>query len=170
MIELRAEGRRLIGTVVQYGSTGDPGFPEAFEAGAFRGALGDVLLNVHHDRRQLLARTPTTLRLLDSDTALRMVATLPRTRLADDVLELVGQGVLRGLSVGFAPVKERMDGDRRIIERALLDHVAIVDRPAYDDSRVKSIRYWSPGYAMSTLPGNDVDIARATSTRRRAWL
>lgn len=176
MIELRVEGRRLLGTVIRYGEVGDPGFPEAFERGAFRGRANDVLLNVHHDRKQLIARAPGTLTLHDGPTELRMEAALPSTRLADDVITLVRARVLVGLSVGFQALRERMDAaDVRIIERARLDHIAVCDRPAYHGSRVYArgapdgLRIWQGwgdvARAMSTPVGNRVDVVR-----KRRWL
>lgn len=169
MIELRAEGgRRLVGTVIVYGEVADPGgFAERFQPGSL--AMNDVMLNVQHDRGRMVARTPQTLRLLDSETELRMVATLPETREADDVLALVASGVLRGLSVGFVARRERQEGDLRIIEAAILDHVAIVDRPAYAGSVVDTRR------RLITAVGRPNQADRAAARRswregRRRWL
>ena len=172
MIELRAEGRRLIGTVIRYGEVGDPGFPEAFQRGAFKEGVADVLLNLQHDRRAMLARTPTTLLLMDGAEELRMIATLPQTRLADDVLALVNARVLRGLSVGFHAIRERLEGDRRIIERAMLDHIAVCDRPAYAGSRVDArnapLRIWGVhGYRDGSESGSTGSYERPKVKR---WL
>lgn len=144
MIELRAEGgRRLVGTVIDYRDTADrSAFRERFMPGSLD--VSDVLLYAQHDRAQPLARTPSTMELRDSADAMTMVATLPATRLADDVLQLVSAGVLRGLSVGFVAQRDRMEGDTRVIELAVLDHIGVVDRPAYEESHVdvRSRRYW----------------------------
>lgn len=159
MIELRAEGgRRLVGTVVDYRDTADREvFTERFMPGSLR--IDDVLLYAQHERGQPLARTPQTLELRDSAESLEMVATLPQTRLADDVLKLVTAGVLRGLSVGFVAVRDRMEGQTRIIESAVLDHIGVVDRPAYNESTV-SVR------AARAAPGARVN----PGFRRRRWL
>lgn len=170
MIELRAEGgRRLVGTVVQYGDVADRStFLERFIPGSLD--VSDVLLYAQHDRGQPLARTPGTMQLTDTATELRMVATLPATTLADDVLRLVTAGVLRGLSVGFVCQRDRYDGDTRIVERAILDHVGVVDRPAYDESLVsarRGIRRTPRSVDMlNALRGGSVAPVR----RRRTWL
>ena len=158
MIELRAEGgRRLVGTVVDYRDTADrAAFTERFQPGALD--ISDVLLYAQHERGQPLARTPQTLELRDGADELTMVATLPQTRLADDVLQLVTSGVLRGLSVGFVALRDRMEGHVRVVEKAVLDHIGVVDRPAYSESTV-AVRGRAVPY------GNVV-----RQVRRRRWL
>lgn len=185
--ELRAEGRRLTGTVIRYGSVGVPGavaFSEEFARGAFARQLGKrehpeaVMLNVQHDRRRPIARWPGTMALTDGPDALRMVAVLPETRDADDVLALVRSGVMVGLSVGFVADSDRMQGDRRIVERATLDHIAVVDRPAYQTSTVDArewasangnggIRFW--GYWGTGEAPNSAHNA-TSKVIRRLWL
>ena len=174
-IELRAEGRKLLGVVVRYGSPGEGG-QEMFQAGAFRGMFqgdADVMLNVQHQRGRALARYPGTMVLHDSPTEMRMVATLPATRDADDVLTLVRARVLVGLSVGFVAITQRWSGDQRIIERAALDHIAVVDRPSYPDSQVDAraggVRFWQlPGGYQGT--GEARNVAHRRSSRVRRWL
>ena len=154
MLELRAEGgRRLVGTVVDYRDTADRKlFTERFVPGSLD--LSDVLLYAQHDRSQPLARTPGTMELRETADALEMVATLPQTRLADDVLQLVTAGVLQGLSVGFVAKRDRMEGNMRVIESATLDHIGVVDRPAYEESKV-SVRS---------------RLRQRTALRRYTWL
>ena len=67
-----------------------------------------------------------------------MVANLPATTMAADTMELVRAGVLRGLSVEFDAVEERRDGDIRVIVRARLGDVALVDRSQYPQSIVEA--------------------------------
>ena len=143
--EFRAEadGRRLRGTLIKYGDVAmlPGGIAERFMPGAFGDVAAlDVILNGHHDRARPLARTGGAgLVLEDSAEALRMVATLPATRDADDTLELVKTGVLRGLSVEFKALAEHMEaGPVRVIERARLGAVGVVDKPAYPESSVEA--------------------------------
>ena len=113
---------------------------EKFEAGAFS-PIGDVLLNAHHARSAPLARTDGGgLVLTDSVEALRIVADLPATREADDVIELVRKKVLRGLSIEFRAAEERLEGNLRIISRAALAAVSVVDTGAYPDATVEARR------------------------------
>ncbi len=132
-------GRTLVGVALDYGSvaTIGPGMVEKFLPGAFR-PISDVILNSAHDRRTPLARTGAGLTIEDTQTELRISAELPKTQAADDVLELVRAGVLRGLSIEFTAVEERLDAGVRVIERAHLSAIAVVDSPAYSSSTVEA--------------------------------
>ena len=78
------------------------------------------------------------LELIDTREALNIRATLPRTQDANDTIALIRGGVLRGLSLEFLSETERMEGQTRIIERAELRGLAVVDKPAYSDSLVQA--------------------------------
>ena len=158
--EFRAEGRRLSGTAIRFGSEARmPWGRERFNAAAFA-PLGDVILNDMHNRQAPLARTGGGgLTLHDDGESLRFEADLPATRAADDVLELVRTNVLRGASIEFEATRERMEGDLRIVERARLSAIGIVDTPAYSDSEIEARRA-----AMAPLP------TVTAGGRRRVWL
>ena len=132
-------GRTLVGVALSYGSVAQigPGMAEKFLPGAFR-PISDVILNSAHDRRTPLARTGAGLTIEDTQTQLRISAELPKTQAADDVLTLVRGGVLRGLSIEFTAVEERLDAGVRVIERAHLSAIAVVDSPAYSSSTVEA--------------------------------
>ena len=139
--ELRAEGRILSGVGVAYGDVARLPFGrERFQAGAFPGVEhSDVLLNASHDRARPLARTNGGgLTLTDTAKALSIHAELPATREADDTLTLVTAGILRGLSMEFIAHSERREGNVRIVERATLTALGVVDKPAYPSSLVSS--------------------------------
>ena len=137
----RAAGERVLtGSAMRYGDVAELpwGERERFKPGAF-GDLrnADVRLNVQHDRGRLLARTGGGgLTLRDNAAALEIWAELPKTREADDTLELVRTGVLRGLSIEFMPERTSMQGDITTVERADLLGVAVVDIPAYPAAEV----------------------------------
>ena len=142
-VELRAEsdGRRLTGVAVRYGDTARlPWGRERIEAGAFA-PIGDVILNASHDRAAPLARTGGAGLALD-DTAERLAfsAELPATRAADDVLELVRTGVMRGASVEMRVSAERIEAGVRVIERAKLSGIGVVDSAAYPQSEIEARR------------------------------
>ena len=157
-IELRQDGRLLTGTAVRYGDVARlPWGDERFTAGAFA-PLGDVILNSMHDRRTPLARTGGGgLELVDSDSELRIAAELPKTQAADDALELVRTRVMRGLSIEFEATTERLVNGVRVIDRAVLHGVGLVDTPAYEKSEVEARK--------AALAVN-----RAAPVRRRVWL
>ena len=144
--EIRVEGERtLSGVAMRYGDIAKMpwGERERFEPGAF-GDLkrADVVLNFQHERGRMLARSlGGGLSLLDTHTDLRLSADLPATRDADDALELVRAKVVRGFSVEFRPTEVRYEKQKGqdttvVIEKAELRAIALVDRPAYPQSKV----------------------------------
>ena len=137
--ELRAEGRTLSGEALVYGDRAVfPWGEETIQSGAF-GDVGDVILNRQHKRDIPLARTGGGgLELIDSPEALRISAELPDTPSANETLQLIRSKILRGLSIEFHATQERQDGDLRIIERAILVAVAVVDSGQYPKSLVSA--------------------------------
>lgn len=133
---MRADGRTLTGVAVRYGDEASIwGGTERILAGSL--SWQDVILNVQHDRAVPLARTGGGgLELTDGAEALTIRAELPKTRAADDVLELVRSGVLRGLSVGMQVKRDRWVDERRTVVEAVIRHIGVVDTPAYADSTV----------------------------------
>ena len=139
---------------VRYGDTARlPWGRERVEAGAFA-PLGDVMLNAHHERAAPLARVGAGLTLDDTAERLAFSAELPATRAADDVLELVRAGVMRGASVEMRVTAERFESGVRVVERATLAAIGVVDTPAYPASEVEARK--------AALP--------APGPRRRIWL
>ena len=140
--ELRAEGRRLSGVVMPYNEVAVlPWGRERFDSGAFSGdRAAEVRLNLQHQRTILLTRTGAGLTLDDTPQALRMVADLPDTQSARDCVELVRANVLRGLSVEFEAIRERSEGDLRIVESAILSGIGVVDDGAYTGATVEARR------------------------------
>ena len=135
--EIRSEGRVLEGDAIRYGDVANfPWGRERIQPGAFV-PLGSVILNRQHDRKTPLARTGGGgLSLEDSHESLRIRAELPDVPSANETLSLVRSKILRGLSIEFFPVSERQKGDLRIIEKARLVGVAVVDDPQYPQSEV----------------------------------
>ena len=137
--ELRAEGRTLSGEALVYGDRAVfPWGEETIQSGAFA-PLGDVILNRQHERVIPLARTGGGgLTLQDSPEALRILATLPDTPSANETLTLIREKILRGLSIEFHATAERQSGDLRIIEKARLVGVGVVDSGQYPQSLVSA--------------------------------
>ena len=71
---------------------------------------------------------------------LSMAATLPRTTEANDALELVRTKVMRGLSVEFFPRQDRMENGTRIIAKAQLVGIGVVDTGAAHDTTLEARR------------------------------
>ena len=167
-LEVRANGRTLTGAPMNYGDEARlrRGRREKFSPGAF-GAVQDldVRLNIQHDRQRQIARTGGGgLQLLDSPERLQIRADLPNIRDADDALVMVENRMLRGLSVEFDPIEERAEGNLRIIDKADLAAIGLVDLPAYEQSSVE-IRQEGEGLAGRFL--YDEDMILSDTGRRR---
>ena len=135
--ELRAvpdsSGAVLEGVAVPWNSPGKVGrFTETFK----RGSLsfdGDILVNVQHDQKRVVARNNAAggLALWDDPKGLRTRIVLPDTQEGRDTRVLVSQGILAGLSIEFRALEDRWAGNHRTILSAELDAIGIVSRPAY---------------------------------------
>ena len=69
--------------------------------------------------------------LTDTPESLEIRAELPETRESSDALELVEAKILRGFSLEFVALRERMEGPTRVLVSARLVGLAVVDKPAY---------------------------------------
>lgn len=138
--ELRNQGNELSGTAIRYGDVASiAGIGrERFVAGCFGDlSSADVILNEQHDRNKPIARTGGGgLELIDTNTSLEIRANL-NPEIAGKCLALVKSKVLRGLSVEFQTLKQRIEANTRIIERANLVGIGVVDKPAYANSIVQ---------------------------------
>ena len=174
---IEVEGRNLRGVAITYREVARVPFGrETFLPGAFGDVSGlDVRLNVQHNRDRLIARTPATLQLIDGPDALRVLATLPETREADDALTNVRAGVLRGLSLEFRAGDAPIIDGVRTVRRAGLLALGLVDQPAYLGSTVEArafeIRQDGDGlagafyYDVDTITSDRAEV-RASSTRK----
>ncbi len=147
--ELRlADDGAIDGVVVRYGSEASVmDFRERIEPGAF--AFDDVILNLHHDRTRPIARTDGGgLTLSDTKDALTARA-VPVGPDAKGALELVQKRVLRGFSVEMAVQSDRFEHGVRVIDRAKLVGIGLVDRPAYSDSQAQIAKR----FAIDCKPG-----------------
>ena len=138
-LELRAEGRRLFGTILKYGET-SPSHQERFLPGAFSLDPGTTRwLDYRHDRTRVLAHTEGGgLVLRDSPEALLLEAELPALPLSERALSEIASGRLQGLSIEFHATQESRDGEIRIVEKADLAGIGLVASPSFPASRVET--------------------------------
>ena len=150
-LELRAEGRRLVGPAIRYGEV-SPSHRERFDAGAFDLSDGRTRwLDVGHDPERVIAHTDSGgLSLRDTSEALEVSATLPRIPAADRALADVQAGKLRGFSIEFHAETERREGAVRVVSKAVLAGVGLVAHPSYTGS-LAEVR---AGGARGTIPFN----------------
>lgn len=129
-LECRLAGRTLSGVALRYGERARDR-AEMFRAGAFQ-PLGDVVLDIQHDPARDIASTGAgTLVVADSPTDLRIETEL---RAGSAELALVRRKALRGLSVAFRSRSETTESGVRIIERAELVRIGLVDSGSYRTS------------------------------------
>ena len=126
-LEVRVDGRTLRGPAMIYGQVAVDR-PERFEPGSLV-PVEPVTLNLQHDPERRIASTDDgSLRLDHDDRALWITAEM-RENSAE--LELVRRGALTGLSVEFHPIRERQENGLRVISRAALPAIGLVDRGSY---------------------------------------
>lgn len=135
----------LKGRVVPYGQTIDLGNGrlERFARGAFTGTRpSDVVLLQAHDQRAPIGRG---VEIEDTADGAYMEFRLASTERAQEQRQLVLDGVLRSLSVGFQPVQHRKikgKAGRTIVEhtKVLLREVSTVLFPAYQGAAITAVR------------------------------
>jgi hypothetical protein len=141
-LEVRADGRTLVGTLVPYDTLTRIGsYHETFRRGVFADADPEqVPLLAAHDHADLpIGRA---VEFIDTETGLQAALHVSETRAGDDVLALVRDGAATGLSVGFVPVDDVWDRARSKVERARarLVEVSVVAFPAYAGARIHAVR------------------------------
>ena len=134
-MECRVAGSLLTGEAVRYGALNPRAAPgaramsERFEPGSLV-PVEPVVLNLQHDPERRIATTADgSLRLHDSPDALRIEADL---REGSAELALVRRGALRGLSVEFFAIAERREADVRVLTRAGLPAIGLVDTGSHE--------------------------------------
>ena len=137
-VRVRAEGRRISGTVVEYGdvATATLEGPERIERGAL--SWDAVPFTIAHNDSEVIDYAPGGgLRLRETDAALELVCETPRTAPGEKALRGIASGAFRGLSVGFQCVRERMENGVAVVEAGMIDHISLVRDPAYARSSVR---------------------------------
>ena len=157
-VEIRQEGRRLIGPALTYGDV-SPTHRERFEVGAFRDVDdGNTrTLNLDHRAMEAVAWMPGGgLELRDTDSALELVATIPETPAGNVALRDVQTGRRRGLSVEFNAIRERRESEIRVIQVAELGNIGLVRSPSY---KMSTVEIRQTGLELAASIPADTDLA-----------
>lgn len=72
--------------------------------------------------------------------------------------ENVAEETYGGLSIGFVATAEAFVDGVRNVTRAMLHHVSLVDRPAYDDAVIVAVRSAADEYDWLRNPPRPIDI------------
>lgn len=142
-LEVRQKGRMIVGWAVPFDEEADVGFyQEVFRHGAFtktiaeRGDKVKVLAGHRADRMPLGKAS----RLEERSKGLWAELFISNTTQGDEALQLVADGALDALSIGFRPIRHRTrDG---VLERleVRLDEISLVPLPVYDDAEIVAVR------------------------------
>lgn len=148
-LEVRAEGRTIIGTAVPFNQPTEirdsinGSYVEQFAPGAFARTLAErgpsrVKLLLQHDSRQLPIGRAVALR--EEPGGLVAELRVSNTPEGDNALELVRDGALDGLSIGFRPVAQTRSGEVITRTEVKLAEISLTGFPAYDSARVEAVR------------------------------
>jgi len=179
------DGRTLVGLAVPYDvelevdDWWDMPYTEVFRKGAFAKTIRDrgrpVPLLVSHAHRALgIGRS---VRLEETDAGLEADFHLTEgVQQADEVLALVADEAISGLSIGFEPViDKRTAGPKRtpasareLVERTevVLREVSVCNFPAYADAGVTGIRSLAPAPTVADV-GRHPSVATLAAERGR---
>jgi HK97 family phage prohead protease len=147
--EVRMAGRTFHGIAAPYDRPADIGpglFTETIARGAMAATLAkraDVLALVDHRGDSMIGRTKSgTLRLTDSPEGLAYSVDLPRTPLADELIELQQRGDLGGVSIAFTADRETWANTRsRRLDAVTVHEISIIrGHAAYGDGTTIALR------------------------------
>ena len=114
--------------------------PEVFTAGSFGNVeQADILLNVQHDRSRVLARAPGTMSLVDTQSPCCHWLPNPQKRPKSETHGCwCRRAFCRAYQLSSIRIEEEHRNGLRVISKAELVGVAVVDRPAYPASTVEA--------------------------------
>ena len=143
-------GRTIVGIAVPFDrptaiSEGSYRYEETFVRGAFartiseRGPKG-VKAMVMHQRQTLPIGRAEVLR--EDPVGLYAELRVSKTEQGDEILELVKDGALDALSIGFQPDQDRWDARHSKVDRlsVKLREISVVDFPAYEGAVISAVR------------------------------
>ncbi|KAF0958465.1 HK97 family phage prohead protease [Rhodococcus sp. T7] len=149
-LEIRGgDGRTVVGICVPF-STPTPirDFEGEYEEQILRGAFsrtiaerGDrVKFLAHHDSRSMPLGRATLLR--EDSAGLYGEFRVSQTRAGDEALELIRDGALDSLSIGFRPIRQTWSSNRsrRTLHEVALHEVSTVNFPAYSGAVIAGVR------------------------------
>lgn len=149
-LELRgADGRTVVGIAMPFDQPAEIAeaghrYTETFRRGAFSRSISErgdrVKFMALHDHRRFPLGRATVLR--EDPAGLYIEARVSATRDGDEALELIRDGALDGLSVGFRAIRDQWNRTRTSVERleVALHEVSAVPFAAYSGARIAAVR------------------------------
>ena len=149
-LALRSDGRTVVGLACPWGEVArvrdgsGPAYDETFRRGAFARTIterGDrVKVYANHSHRQGASPIGKAVRLTETDAGLEAELRISATAAGDEALQLVRDGALDSLSVGFSPLRTVREGGRTVRTEVALGEISLVPYGAYDGARVMAVR------------------------------
>jgi HK97 family phage prohead protease len=145
-LEVRSAGRTIVGIACPFDTPTeiDHALSEIIRPGAFARTIAErgperVKLLAQHNSDVLPLGRATLLR--EDSAGLYAELTVSKTRDGDEALQLVRDGALDGLSIGFGAVRNGYPSNG-VIERLeiKLFEISLVSWPAYDAARITALR------------------------------
>jgi len=144
---LAVNGRTLDGYAATYEAYSKDlgGFREIIKRGAFAAAINpqmDVIANINHDENLILSRTGASLELQSDNVGLKFNLEVPATTYGNDLIVNLRAGNVKGCSFAFVVKRDKWTTDaagyplREIYEIGTLEDIALVTKPAYNDTSV----------------------------------
>lgn len=152
-MEIRGDGRTVVGLCCPFGQPATVGgfqrYTETIRRGAFartiaeRGA-GKVKFLAQHQHDALPLGRAELLR--EDARGLYGEFRVSKTVAGDEALELIRDGALDAMSIGFRPVRDQWSADRSRVERVevRLFEVSAVAFPAYEGAQIQGVRSVDP--------------------------
>lgn len=149
-LEVRGDGRTVVGLAVPFDRPTEIAdwsgrYREVFRKGAFARTIAErgpsrVKIHVQHRAEDLPIGRATVLR--EDPAGLYLEARISPTPTGDEVLTLVKDGTLDGLSIAFVPKRDRWSPDRSSVERleVALREISVVGAQAYSDAVITGVR------------------------------
>lgn len=173
--DLDVRGRTVVGYAVPFGipanvsDDGRTSYSEQFERGAFTRTIAErgdrVKFLALHDRDSRLPLGRATV-LREESRGLYAELQVSRTAAGDEALELIRDGSLDGLSVGFVPVNQRTERSRgglSVTRTAVrLNEISAVPVATWDEARILAVRAQSG--PQLTIAHRRLELARAAAS------
>lgn len=146
--DLTIDGRTIVGLAVPFNrvaTVSDDGrttYKESFERGAFARTIAHRADKIRAHAQHKTERLPIgkATHLQETDAGLESHLRVSDTSDGNDVLALVRDGVMTGLSIGFRGVQHSMRSGVKVRTEVALSEISVVADPAYADAQIQGIR------------------------------
>ncbi len=146
--DLAVDGRTIVGLAVPFGKVaevsdnGRTSYREGFRRGSFARTIAERgdRVRAHVNHQALKLPIGKAVHLVELADGLESHLRVSQTAEGNDVLALVRDGVLSGLSVGFRPVRQATEAGVVWRHEVALREISVVADGAYDDARIAGVR------------------------------